>query len=88
MDLELVTTANYNITVEVRLYRDATLLNTKLLNRSGATAGTEIVPLSGTYVDTAPAAGTVTYEVRVIVTDTTNITSSNAVNNNLNVVTF
>ena len=45
LDLELVSAADYNITAEVILYRDGTLLNIKQLNRSGATAGTEIIPL-------------------------------------------
>ena len=86
--LNSVTTANYTLDAEFRLYRDGVLIATRGLDRVGASAGTQRYPIANTYVDTAVATGTSTYDVRVIITTATNITSSAAINRNLNMIAF
>ena len=86
--LNSVTTANYTINAEFRLYRDGVLIDTRGLDRVAAAAGTQRYPIANTYVDTAVATGTSTYEVRVIVITGTNVTSSAAINRNLNMIAF
>ncbi len=85
-----VTTANWSITFEVRLYRDATLINTVTETRSGSVAGTQTFPVASTYVDTAPATSAAsTYSERVIVTSATNVTSASTGNSiGLNLIDF
>ena len=88
--VDFVVTANWAFTFESRLYRDGNLINTRTMNRSAATAGTQRFPLSNTYVDTAPATSAAsTYSVKVIVTATTSVTSA-ATGNNIdeNIITF
>ena len=85
-----IVNAGWSFTYQVRLYRDATLINTRTFNFSAATAGTQTFSSFGTYVDTAPAtsAGS-TYSVRVIVTSATNVTSAATGNTiNLNMILF
>ena len=85
---EFVSTANYSITAEFRIYRDATLIHTRTLDRVGAAAGTNRIPFCDTHVDTAVANTTSLYEIRVIVTAATNITSATANNPDLNLIVF
>ncbi|MGC7872892.1 hypothetical protein ACPUYX_15370, partial [Desulfosporosinus sp. SYSU MS00001] len=88
--VEFVTTANWAFVFETRLYRDATLINTRTFNRNAASAGTQRFPLSSTYVDVAPAtSASSTYSVRVIVTTATNITSgATGASIDMNIITF
>ncbi|WP_404332363.1 hypothetical protein [Mesobacillus maritimus] len=89
MGVEPVTTANSTMTIEFRTYRDGALLQTKVFNRSISGAGTQRFMVGNTYVDTAPATNpTSTYELRLIVTAATNITSVTAVNRDLNLIKF
>lgn len=90
LGVDFVVTSNWAFVFEVRLYRDATLINTRTSNRSAQTAGSQRFPLSSTYVDTAPAtSASSTYSVRVIVTTATNVTSAATGNSiTLNIITF
>ena len=86
--LETVATANNNVIFQVRLYRDGTLLQTRIFNRNAQLAGTQRFPLSDTYVDTVPATTTLTYTVRIAVTTASSITSATAFNRNLNLTRY
>jgi hypothetical protein len=88
LELQPTVTDNNSLTAEIRLYRDATLINTKTVATMDSSAGTLSIPIAGTYVDTAITTTTATYGVRVIVTEATNITSANAVNSNMNLIIF
>ena len=88
IDLQNVTTSPYSYTAELRIYRDATLIFTRTSSFNGSVAGTFDIAIGDTYVDTAPATTTSTYELRVIYTAASNITSGTAVNSNLNVIVF
>lgn len=88
LENEFTVTANWGITTEFRLYRDGTLINSKMYSFNGASAGTQRIPVAGTFVDTAPSTTTATYEVRVIITTATNITSVTSANRNMNIITF
>ena len=80
------TTANWAITYECRLYRDATLIHSRSINRSGSIAGNQTFNNSIVFTDTAPATtAATTYNVRFIVTSATNIISSST-GNNINLV--
>jgi hypothetical protein len=85
---DVVTTANFSFTIESRLYRDGTLISTRTLNRNGSQAGTQRFPVSNTYVDTAVATTTSTYQIRAIVTAASNVTSTTGVNRNINIINF
>jgi hypothetical protein len=86
--LQNVTSAAYSYTAELRIYRDATLIFTRTSSSNGSIVGTFDIDIGDTYVDTAVATTTSTYDLRVIYTATTNITSGSAVNSNLNVIVF
>ncbi|WP_236689799.1 hypothetical protein [Bacillus sp. TH008] len=86
--VEAVNAANSNIIFELRLYRDGSLLQTRIFNRSLAVAGTQRFPLANTFVDVIPAAATATYTVRVAVTTASNVTSAAAFNRDLNIIRF
>ncbi|WP_268353579.1 hypothetical protein [Bacillus haynesii] len=88
MAVEAVNTANSNIIFEIRLYRNGTLFQTRVFNRSLAAAGTQRFPLASTIVDTAPVTATVNYSVRVAVTSATNVSSAAAFNRDLNLIRF
>jgi hypothetical protein len=88
LSLLYVTTADYQIAAETRLYRDGTLLETREFNRSGSTAGTHTFAMLGTLVDTAPVTTTSTYEIRVITTTATNVTSGSVATRNMNLIIF
>ena len=85
---EVVNTSNYNVVAEFRTYRDATLISTRILNRTAAAAGTQRFPIANTLVDTAPATASSTYSLRCAITTATNITSGSGNNNNLNIIVF
>jgi hypothetical protein len=86
--LSYATTANYSLSAESRLYRNGVLIESRPLNRSGSGAGTQSFTLSDTFVDTAPATATTTYEIRVITTAATNVTSGTASVRNINLLIF
>ncbi|WP_242980113.1 hypothetical protein [Hungatella xylanolytica] len=88
IDLQNVTTADYSYTAELRLYRDGTLIDTRTSSFSGSVAATQNTAIANTYVDTAPATTTSTYQLRVIYTAATNITSASVINRNLNLIVF
>ena len=85
---EVDTTANYTFTCEYRLYRSGTLINTRVLNRTQSSAGTQRFMVSNTYVDTALLTTTYLYELRVIVIGATNVTSASCVNRAINMIVF
>jgi hypothetical protein len=85
---ELVVSANWTVTIENRIYRDATLISTRTFNRTASAAGTQRIPQSNTYVDTAPTTGSFTYTLRAIITTETSLTSAAAINRNMNIITF
>ena len=88
LSLSYITTANYEIAAETRLYRDGTLLETREFNQSGSTAGTHTFAMLGTLVDTAPLTTTSTYEIRVITTTANNVTSGSVATRNMNLIIF
>jgi hypothetical protein len=88
LSYEGVFTSNWSVTAEFRLYRDGTLITTRTLNRSGSPAGTNRFPVANTYVDTAPATTSSTYELRVITTAASNLTSATTINRYLNIILF
>ncbi len=90
LTIDAVVTSNWSTTFELRLYRDVTLLETRTYNTSQATSGTQSIPLSNTYVDTAPATtASTTYQLRVIATAATNVSSmSTGASIGLNIITF
>ena len=66
VSVEVTSTANSNFVFEIRLYRGAVQIHTRLLSRSIISATTERFPIADTTVDTAPTAGTNTYQLRVV----------------------
>jgi hypothetical protein len=86
--LENTVGAAYTYEAELRIYRDATLIFTRTSSFNGSIAGTFDVAIGDTYVDTAVATTTSTYELRVEYTVATNVTTANAVNTTLNVIVF
>ncbi|MZL08806.1 collagen-like protein, partial [Clostridium beijerinckii] len=86
--VESVTTANSTETFEARLYRDGTLITTRIIERTIVSAATQRFSISNTFVDTAVITGATTYDVRVIYTTATNVTSAAAFNRNINTITF
>ncbi|MEW4282455.1 NTTRR-F1 domain [Priestia koreensis] len=79
---------NYNISYEARLYRNGILINSRVITRSGISSGTSRIPVSNTFVDISPIVGINLYEVRMIVTTASSITSFSAINRNLNIIKF
>jgi hypothetical protein len=88
LGLSAVSTADWTIAVEYRLYRNGTLINTRTFSRDGSTATTQIFPMSNTYVDLATLTTFHTYELRVIVTASTNISSASATQRDINMIVF
>jgi hypothetical protein len=85
---EAIFSANWTVSVEFRLYRDGTLITVRTLFRIGSQAGTNRFPVANTYVDTAPATTSSTYQLRVITTAASNLTSSTTINRYLNIIQF
>ncbi|PGS48364.1 hypothetical protein COC46_18360, partial [Bacillus sp. AFS041924] len=86
--IEIVVNANWSIVFELRLYRDATLIDTRIISRSQPTAGTQRFQIASTQVNIAPANATSTYSLRVIFTTASNLTSASANNRDMNIITF
>ncbi|MEC1072087.1 hypothetical protein P9D22_28465, partial [Priestia megaterium] len=86
--VEIITTANWSFVLEMRLYRNTTLIDTRTLNSNSQQSGTYRFPLANTQVDIAPATTTSTYSLRLIVTSASNVTSATALNRDLNIITF
>jgi hypothetical protein len=85
---EIVVSAAWTITAEFRIFRDGVLIHTRTLNRSGTPPATQRFVVADTYVDTAPATTTSTYELRAIITAATAVTSAAATNVDLNLMVF
>ena len=81
-------TANWSVTFELRLYRDATLIDTRTFNTNQPSGGTHRYQFASTQVNIAPANATSTYSLRVIFTVDSNVTSASAINRDMNIITF
>jgi hypothetical protein len=81
--LELITTANWTVGLEFRLYKDATLLETLPIDDNGSSTSIIRKLYSGTYIDTIVATGIATYQLRVIITSATNITTASSIRQNI-----
>lgn len=88
LSVSAVTTANSNFIFQARLYRNGVLISTRTIQRNVTAAGTQIFPIANTYAELATISGTTTYEVRVIATTATNVTSAVALNRSLNIISF
>ncbi|MCA1036813.1 collagen-like protein, partial [Bacillus infantis] len=88
--LAIEANANNNNTLNtlIRLYRDGDLIVTRGLNRTLTSAGIQRFIVANTYIDTAPNTTTSTYELRVINTVATNVTSVIADNRFMNLIKF
>jgi hypothetical protein len=86
--LAVVVTAGWSLTAEFRIYRDGINVHTRTVNRVGQTAGTQRFAVGDTYVDTAPATTTSSYQLRIIITAGTNVTSATAFNVDMNLMVF
>ncbi|UFH24550.1 hypothetical protein NRF13_03910 [Bacillus velezensis] len=84
----LTTAANSNFVFEVRLYRGAVQIHTRTLSRTSTLAATDSFSIADTTVDTAPTAGTNTYQLRVIFTTANNLTTATALNIDFNSISF
>ncbi|QJW47282.1 hypothetical protein HA075_16715 [bacterium BFN5] len=80
--------ANASFDAELRLYRDGTLIDSRILNLIAPSAGSQNYPICNTQVDIAPATGTSTYEIRTIVPSDTNLISATVSNRNINIIRF
>ena len=87
-DLKTYTINNSMISAEVRLYRNSTLIVTKKITKAEATTGRYNEPISGTYVDTAAACGTITYTLKVTLISATGTSELEAANININAIVF
>ncbi len=72
---------------EVRLYRDATLIDTRVVN-TALQIGSQSMPIDSTQVDTAVDTTTSTYSLRVFVTSAVLVTTVSAVNRDINAIVF
>jgi hypothetical protein len=88
LSIEVVATANWSINVQNRLYRDSTLIDTRIFNRSATTAGTQRFPIASTQVDTAVATGTSIYSILTFVTTANSVTAATANNIDINAIVF
>ncbi|MED0777905.1 collagen-like protein, partial [Bacillus siamensis] len=88
LSVALTTAANSNFVFEVRLYRGAVQIHTRTLSRTSPTAATDSFSIADTTVDTAPTAGTNTYQLRVIFTTANNLTTATALNIDFNSIVF
>ncbi|MFF2586253.1 collagen-like protein, partial [Peribacillus sp. NPDC058075] len=88
VSIDVVTTANSSFTFQTRLYRNGTLLDTRAVQRSVSSAGTSRFPVASTNVNTAAITGTTTYEIRIAYTAASNVTSSSALNADINAIRF
>ncbi|MFP7252656.1 collagen-like triple helix repeat-containing protein, partial [Terribacillus goriensis] len=88
VQIAVVTTANWSVTITATLRRDGTTLNQVSIGRTGTAAGTFRILVPNTFVDVVPTTGTVTYTVSITVVPGTNITSATAETRNLNGTRF
>ena len=79
---------DYSFSCDFRLYRDGTLIQTCTLDRTEESAGTQSWFIADTFVDTALATITSTYEVRAIFTSATNVNSAEVNNRDINLINF
>lgn len=86
--LELATTANWNSSFEIRLYRDSTLIDSRLIADANAVAGTYSNLLSSAFVDVSPITETSTYSLRIMFKTAANITSSSVTERRINAICF
>ncbi|WP_080064663.1 hypothetical protein [Ruminiclostridium hungatei] len=88
VSIEAITTANWAMSFEVRLYRDTTLITTRTFIDSASSAGTHRFSISNTQVDTSVATETAGYQLRIIFTTATNVATGTALNRNINAIVF
>ncbi len=88
VSVDVTSTANSNFVFEIRLYRGAVQIHTRLLSRSVISATTQRFGVADTTVDTAPTAGTNTYQLRIIFTTANNLTTATALNIDFNSISF
>ena len=69
-------------------YRNGALIATRITNTVGSGSGTQLFPIADIFVDTTPVVGLNTYQLRVIVTAVSNITSLSVINRNMNIIQF
>ncbi|MHA7767117.1 collagen-like triple helix repeat-containing protein, partial [Bacillus atrophaeus] len=88
ISVDVTTTANSNFTFQIRIYRNGVLIDTRSVQRNIIVAVTSRFPIATTYVNTAAVTGMTSYEVRIIFTTASNVTSSNALNLDINAISF
>ncbi|MGG1380989.1 collagen-like protein, partial [Bacillus velezensis] len=88
LSVAITSAANSNFVFEVRLYRGTVQIHTRTLSRTNTTAATESFSIADTTVDTAPTAGTNTYQLRIILTTANNLTAATALNIDFNSISF
>ncbi|WP_432681317.1 NTTRR-F1 domain [Bacillus velezensis] len=88
LSVDVTSTANSNFVFEIRLYRGAVQIHTRLLSGSIISATTQRFAVADTTVDTAQTAGINTYQLRVIFTTANNITAATALNIDFNSISF
>ncbi len=89
VSIEAVPSAsNWVLNLELRLYRDSDLIDTRIFLRSQTQNTTQRFPLASTQVDIPPVTGTVSYSLRIFVTTATNLTAATANNADINTLVF
>ncbi|MEC0768501.1 hypothetical protein [Bacillus atrophaeus] len=88
ISVDVTTTANSNFTFQIRVYRNGVLIDTRSVQRNINVAITSRFPIATTYVNTAAVTGTTSYEVRIIFTTASNVSSSSALNLDINAISF
>ncbi|PAE16607.1 hypothetical protein CHH91_08075 [Virgibacillus sp. 7505] len=88
VQIAVVTTANWSVTITATLRRDGTTLNQVSIGRTGTLAGTYRILLPNTFVDVVPTTETATYTVSITVVPVASITSATAETRNLNGTRF
>ncbi|KOR85837.1 hypothetical protein QRD90_22390 [Peribacillus frigoritolerans] len=63
-------------------------MDTRAVQRSVSAAGTSRFPVASTNVNIAAITGTTTYELRIAYTVATNVSSSSALNVDINAIRF
>ncbi len=79
---------NWVLDLQLRLYRNSTLVDTRIFIRSQTQNTIQRFPITSTQVDTVPATATDTYSLRTFVVTATNITSATAYNADINAIVF
>lgn len=82
------TTSDWSIAVESRIYNGDTLIAARPYSSGGSAASAQIIPLPGTYIDTAVTTGITSYTLRVIVTAATNVTGASGNDIDMNIIIF